>query len=281
MIRAEDLIAKFQYALEEKWGYIWGTSGQVWTQRDQNNSSREMTVKYGSRWIGCHVADCSGLFRWAYRQLGTDCAHGSNSIYDRYCKNRGRLAKGKRQDGGELKPGTAVFTGTDGDRGHIGLYIGGGEVIEAKGTQYGVVKSKVTKSRWTWWGELSAVDYAENPNIPSNPEGEKEMKTIRRGDKGAEVKEAQEMLMRHGYKLPKYGADGDFGAETEKAVKQFQKDWDLTQDGVIGPKTWAMLMSAPDAPKQKTYRVTINGLDAAEAEKLLKEYPKGKMEEEV
>ena len=159
MILAEDLIAKFQYALDSGWGYIWGTSGQVWTQRDQNNASREMTVKYGSKWIGKTVADCSGLFRWAYRQLGTDCAHGSNSIFKNYCTLKGTLKAGKRTDGQELKPGTAVFTGDAQEHGHIGLYIGNGDVIEARGTQYGVVKTKITDSRWTYWGELSEVAY--------------------------------------------------------------------------------------------------------------------------
>lgn len=159
MIKASDLIAKFQYALDNAWGYIWGKSGQLWTQKDQNAASREMTVKYGSKWIGHIVADCSGLFRWAYKQLGSDIAHGSNLIYDGHCRAKGRLSGGRRTDGQELLPGTAVFTGTDGDHGHIGLYIGGGEVIEAAGTQQGVIKSKVTASKWTYWGELKAVDY--------------------------------------------------------------------------------------------------------------------------
>ena len=159
MIKASDLISKFQYALDNDWGYIWGKSGQLWTQKDQNAASREMTVKYGSKWIGHIVADCSGLFRWAYKQLGSDISHGSNLIYDGHCKAKGRLSGGRRTDGQDLKPGTAVFTGTDGDHGHIGLYIGGGEVIEAAGTQQGVIKSKVTASKWTYWGELKAVDY--------------------------------------------------------------------------------------------------------------------------
>lgn len=161
MIKASDLISKFQYALDNDWGYIWGKSGQLWTQKDQNAASREMTVKYGSKWIGHIVADCSGLFRWAYKQLGSDISHGSNLIYDGHCKAKGKLSGGRRTDGQELKPGTAVFTGTDGDHGHIGLYIGGGEVIEAAGTQQGVIKSKVTASKWTYWGELKAVDYTK------------------------------------------------------------------------------------------------------------------------
>ena len=270
MIKASDLIEKFRYALENKWGYIWGTSGQLWTQKRQNDSSREMTVKYGSRWIGHYVADCSGLFRWAYKQLGTDCAHGSNSIYDRYCKDKGRLRNGKKYTTNEeLKPGTAVFTGVEGDHGHIGLYIGGGEVIEARGTQYGVVKSKVTDSRWTFWGELTAVEYAEG--------GEEQVKTIRKGDKGPEVKELQEKLLRLGYALPRYGADGDFGKETESAVKAFQTDNGLKADGVAGKKT---LEAIENAKPMQLYTVTIPGLPKHEAEALVKNYSGAKMAEE-
>ena len=161
MIRAADLIAKFQFALDNHWGYIWGKWGQVWTARDQANASREMTVKYGSKWIGHTVADCSGLFRWAFNQLGGAISHGSNLIYDGHCRSKGKLSGGRRTDGQELLPGTAVFTGTDGDHGHIGLYIGNGDVIEAAGTQQGVIKSKVTASKWTYWGELKAVDYTK------------------------------------------------------------------------------------------------------------------------
>ena len=34
-------------------------------------------------------------------------------------------------------------------------------MIEAAGTQQGVIKSKVANSKWTYWGELKAVDYAK------------------------------------------------------------------------------------------------------------------------
>ena len=94
--------------------------------------------------------------------------------------------------------------------------------------------------------------------------------TIRKGNKGLYVTLAQTMLLNRGYLLPKYGADGDFGAETEAAVKLFQKDWGLTPDGVIGPKTWAMLDSTPAKPK--TYTVTIFGLDTEQANELLMKY---------
>lgn len=275
MINPSDLISKFQYALDDHWGYIWGQWGGTWTQAKQNAASREMTVKYGSKWIGHRVADCSGLFRWAYSELGEAIAHGSNSIFDRYCSAKGTLKNGKRTDGADLLPGTAVFTGDAKEHGHIGLYIGNGKVIEAAGTRQGVIKSDVTDSKWTYWGELKAVDYGY-PESPSTPPTV-ERPTLRRGDKGDAVILLQSELIRLGYPLPKYGIDGDFGKETEMAVKQFQQDNRLTADGVVGPKTWKAL---DGSEAMKMYTVTIQHLARHEAEAMVKSYKNASMMEE-
>lgn len=158
-IKSSELIEKFQYAIKNKWGYIWGTAGIKWTAEKQKAATRDTTVKYGSKWIGHYVADCSGLFTWAFKQLGGYMYHGSNTMYKSYCTDKGKLTGGKRSDGKELKPGTAVFTGTENDHGHVGLFVGNGTVIEAQGTQAGVVTSKVSASKWTYWGELKGVVY--------------------------------------------------------------------------------------------------------------------------
>ena len=276
MINPSDLISKFQYALEDHWGYIWGQWGGTWTQAKQNAASREMTVKYGSKWIGHRVADCSGLFRWAYSELGEAIAHGSNSIFDRYCSAKGTLKNGKRTDGADLLPGTAVFTGDAKEHGHIGLYIGNGKVIEAAGTRQGVIKSDITDSKWTYWGELKAVDYGYPVSSPSTPPTV-ERPTLRRGDKGDAVILLQSELIRLGYPLPKYGIDGDFGKETEMAVKQFQQDNRLTADGVVGPKTWKAL---DGSEAMKMYTVTIQHLARHEAEAMVKSYKNASMMEE-
>lgn len=68
---------------------------------------------------------------------------------------------------------------------------------------------------------------------------------LKRGDSGSEVKKMQNQLIAHGYPLEKYGADGDFGAETETAVKKFQKDRGLVPDGIVGKMTHAELDKAP------------------------------------
>ena len=131
MIYASDLVAKFQYALDNKWGYIYGTAGQLWTQAKQDATTREMAVKYGQKWVGRRVADCSGLFTWAFKELGGYMYHGSNTMFKKYCVATGELKNGVRTDGEKLKPGTAVFTGTREDHGHVGIYIGDGDFIHA------------------------------------------------------------------------------------------------------------------------------------------------------
>lgn len=78
---------------------------------------------------------------------------------------------------------------------------------------------------------------------------------IRKGSKGAEVKQAQELLMAAGYALPKYGADGDFGSETVTAVKDFQRAHGLEADGIIGTQTWAALEAAKGVEAQKHVKI--------------------------
>ena len=160
MIPAEALAQTVRRALDEGWGYIWGTSGQLWTAADQRAATETAAARYGARWIGHRVADCSGLIRWAFRALGGDIYHGSDTMFRRYTVENGPLRQGRRADGRELPAGAAVFiySAASGKYEHVGLYAGGGQVIEAKGTRSGVVASPVT-ARWTHWGLLKGVDY--------------------------------------------------------------------------------------------------------------------------
>ena len=61
---------------------------------------------------------------------------------------------------------------------------------------------------------------------------------LKKGSRGENVKKLQQALKAKGYKV---SADGVFGANTEKAVKAFQKKNKLTADGVVGRKTAAKL----------------------------------------
>jgi peptidoglycan hydrolase-like protein with peptidoglycan-binding domain len=61
--------------------------------------------------------------------------------------------------------------------------------------------------------------------------------------KGAAVKLLQTELLKWNSKcLPKYGADGDFGKETDTAVRAYQKAHRLEVDGIVGVRTWGSLL---------------------------------------
>ena len=256
MIEAADLVGKFQFALDNAWGYIWGTAGTEWTAAKQRNlekttdSNRAMSRKYGKKWIGHYVSDCSGMFVWAFKQYGMSMSHISSNIYKSYCTStKGRLTAELKQT---IKAGSAVFTGdAPGKHPHVGLYIGNGEVIEAYGTIKGVIKSKITEKRWTFYGELKGVNYdgvqpepAPTPEPTPEPTPGTKRPTLRRGSKGPYVVELQTDLVALGYSVGPCGIDGDFGRATKAAVEAFQRDHNLVIDGICGPKTWAAIDQA-------------------------------------
>lgn len=70
------------------------------------------------------------------------------------------------------------------------------------------------------------------------PEPKKKDPTLRKGDKGEDVRELQKLLTALGFPCD---PDGSFGGATQTQVLAFQKDRDLDRDGVCGPKTWAAI----------------------------------------
>lgn len=71
-------------------------------------------------------------------------------------------------------------------------------------------------------------------------------RVLKYGDEGEDVRELQTDLMKLGYDLPKYGADGDFGSETERAVRRFQREHELPEDGVMDDEDYSALFAALD-----------------------------------
>ena len=143
-----------------------------------------------------------------------------------------------------------------------------GETIEcSSGVQYKAKRDK----KWTHWGLPACVDESYvAPVEPKKPSEEDKYPTLKKGSKGADVVKLQTALMKKGYALPKYGADGSFGAETLSAVKIFQKDRGLTIDGVVGQKTWEALESASE--QNYLYTITIPHMSKEMANDLLSKY---------
>jgi zinc D-Ala-D-Ala carboxypeptidase len=64
--------------------------------------------------------------------------------------------------------------------------------------------------------------------------------TVRKGSTGQQVKAAQTELNKVGKEL---NVDGRFGDGTDKAVRDFQSDVGLPNDGIVGPNTWRELIT--------------------------------------
>lgn len=74
---------------------------------------------------------------------------------------------------------------------------------------------------------------------------------LAKGDDGKIVAKLQRALLELGYELGGYGADGQYGPVTEKAVEKFQTDHDLKVDGYYGPNTKKVMRKALAESKQK------------------------------
>ncbi len=82
--------------------------------------------------------------------------------------------------------------------------------------------------------------------VPVQPEQvetvDMKVRMLRRGMRGADVKTLQAALIAYGCSCGAAGADGDFGAGTETALKQFQTRYSLGADGIAGKGTWGKLL---------------------------------------
>ena len=182
--------------------------------------------------------------------------YGANGCPDKSANGMFDYAKSKGMDWGVIKTLPEIVGLALRFDGHVGYYIGNGYAVEWKGFAYGCVKTKVAGRGWTHWYKLPFINYEGGGTVVTPPAVDVTLgsRLLKPGMKGADVKALQGLLLQLGYKLPKYGADGDYGAETETAVKAFQKAEGLEIDGKYGDKSHAALMAAvadDDAGKQE------------------------------
>ncbi len=105
-------------------------------------------------------------------------------------------------------------------------------------------------------------DYTGEEIIENNPsESYTNKPLVYKGKTGETVKYIQNKLINKGYFLGRTGADGIFGFQTEKAVRQFQIDSNLSADGIIGPLTWEKLED-PTIVISSSYPGNIIGMGA-------------------
>ena len=246
--------------------YWYGTCGYKATTSLLNRKSKQYPSHYTSSRMSRYkqdiqnkqvVCDCIGGakgYAWSdggqamLDAIGTDSAvsnkYGANGCPDKGANSMFSWAKSKGMDWGTIDTlpeiaGLALHTD-----GHVGYYVGDGYAVEWRGFNYGCVRTKVKERTWKYWYKLPFIQYGEAGTATSTPEIALGSRLLKRSMVGSDVKAMQELLMQLGYALPKYGADSEFGAETEKALLAFQKKSGLEADGTYGDKTHAVLMDA-------------------------------------
>lgn len=93
----------------------------------------------------------------------------------------------------------------------------------------------------------NAMDGEVTVTVTENKKEDEEMyPVLRKGNQGQSVVLLQKLLEATGYSCGKAGIDGDFGTGTETAVVAFQREYGLTEDGIVGSATWGALVGAPN-----------------------------------
>lgn len=212
--------------------------------------------------------------------------HGAHGVPDYNANNFFKQCRDRSSDFSNIEIGEGLWM-----EGHWGLYVGDGKAVEctgrwANGVQITAVlnigkKSGLNGRYWTQHGKLPWVKYSGQPDEIKPEVIELGSRVIRKNTQGTDVKELQQDLMKLGYSLPKYGADGDAGTETINALKIFQEDHGLEADGEAGPLTYKALaqalkklgQTAPANPAEPRYTITIHHVPQEEADAMKRRWP--------
>lgn len=244
-------------------GYLCGVQGQAWCAAQVSTALYEAcgNSKTVAKELMCGV--------WPYvscNQLWD--ASGSECYWSYYQRNT--LGKGKRGTYLPRAGDIIIFTDDLTTRSHTGMVYDcdGTYVYTIEGNSgnmcrkrsylltsnyiYGWVRPPYAEEKTATVEEPVASD---TEPVVSNTEpivkelyGElcctdPELHLLSKGVAGPEVKTVQRIIDKYGIELED---DGDFGVETEKAVKEIQKKLGLEQSGKVDKKTWQAILTKLD-----------------------------------
>lgn len=190
--------------------YWYGTFGQIASESLLKQKRKQYPSHYTDARLakmrshfGKQVFDCVGLIKGYMWESGGRIVYNAaqdvsaDTMY-KLCKEKGDI-----KDIPEIK-GLLVFK-----KDHVGVYIGSGKVVEAKGFNYGVVISNLKGSGFTAWGKCPFIFYAEKFDVD--------------GDGKVTAADARAVL-RHSAKLETLSAAEQYSADVNNDGKVDSKD---------------------------------------------------------
>lgn len=251
MLNNLDLISHAQKALSEKWGYVWGTFGQVLNTELLNHKISQYPVEVGGRidfikrtYLNKRVADCVGLIKSYIWWKGGEPIYDSKTDVSADGMYNSAVVRGPM----DTFPNPDILGLLVWKKGHIGIYVGRGMVIEARGTTSGVILSPLKgegSAGWTHWLRCPFINY------------------IGVGD----IKTLQTKLNLFGYNIT---VDGIYGPQTKGAIAQFQLSNGMVSSGILTDETVNAINNMAErlsTPKRKTYVEIINEYSDGEADR--------------
>lgn len=253
-MRSNDFVSKLKkIATDYKTVYAWGMFGSPITKSVVSAKARQYPEWYDGRRLSYVFDpiisdgssptwgfDCVGLVKavlWGWDANG-GALYASNGVPDISADAMICRCTDTSEDFSSLTVGEFLWM-----KGHCGIYIGNGQVVESTPKwKNGVQITALSARKWLKHGKLPYVDYGAKPKTEGVNTVSIDLPILANGSEGNAVKALQRLLLSQGYDLGKYGADGDFGSKTSSAVKAYQKKNGLTADGVVGKNTWSKLL---------------------------------------
>ena len=206
--------------------------------------------------------DCSSFVITAWQQAGvpvrTQGASYTGNMLHAFlrCGFRNVTKQVNLATGKGLQKGDVLLNVTH----HTELYVGDGKCVKAGSNEHGgatggesgdqngreICVSSYHNYPWDYVLRYMGGRESDGTSASGPPEascgGGIALPMLRRGSQGQSVRAMQGILIACGCGCGPTGADGDFGANTEAALRRFQQENGLDADGICGDKSWKKLL---------------------------------------
>lgn len=220
------------------------------------NPAGSNKTKYGA-WYGLNgFAWCAMYVSWVYDHAGHPLGHIEDDKGYRSCQGGYQHWKSAGRLTNDPKPGDIVIYDWNGDghADHTGIFnswVTPGKTFTAyegntavgDDSNGGIVMLR-TRNAGSVKAFVNPLAIGGGNPVAFDP-------SLRRGERGSRVTTLQKMLYDLGYEIV---VDGDFGGQTERAIKKFQQEHGLQADGISTPALAGLLQTAvqkKDAPDHK------------------------------